>query len=406
MRDTGADVAVDAEGRAFWISLSPRRHSGKVYFVRARSAAPGARFGPSRTLLVSSGADRAVGAGVAADGSGVIVVQSRRRASRRVRAVVFNARGRVGSPVVLSRGGRADFAASAVARSGAAVVVWFRHGPAQRWRLEGAIRKPGAVAFGAPRPLSAFLRRPCCTSVSVAVGDRGDAVATWSSTSRPAVWAALWSPGRTPRGPRRLARESSDRPRAVVGAGGTAAVIYSVQHVPLRVDDGLQLRRAVSGARFGAAEHVNPGGGVTIATAAVSPDGHVIVAWVDRAGAETARVRVSEAGPGEPLVDTGELGTKVAPEALAVAAGDDGSAVVAWSEDVSTVPAYLERAVAATRQGRGGPFGSPIALGRPWRAAAPRLARLVPGGALVLWSGSRFGGRVERRAALTVTRVP
>jgi hypothetical protein len=208
------------------------------------------------------------------------------------------------------------------------------------------------------------------------------------------------------RRPRRLARESSDRPRAVVGAGGTAAVIYSVQHVPPRVNDGLQLHRAVSGGRFGAAEHVNPGGGVTIGTAAVSPDGHVIVAWVNRTGAETARVRVSEAGPAEPLVDTGELGTKVAPEALAVAAGDDGSAVVAWSEDASTVPAYLERAVAATRQGRGAPFGSPIALGRPWRAAAPRLARLVPGGALVVWSGSRFGDRDERRAALTVTRLP
>jgi hypothetical protein len=407
-RDIGVDVAVDGEGRAFLVSPSARRYSGRLSSVRVRSAAPGALLGPSRTLMHSSRTDRAVDAAVAADGSGVIVVQSGRRPYRRVRVVTFSAQGQVGIPVAVSHGDRADFAASAVARSGAAVVVWFRHRGGRRWRLEASTREPGAAAFGPPRPLSVFVRRPCCTSVSVAIGERGDAVATWSSTSRPAVWAALRRLGHEFRRPQRLSNDSSDVPRAVVGAGGTAAVIYSLQHVTRRADDGLQLHRAVSAGALGAAEHVNPRGGVTIGEAAVTPAGHVMVAWVDQAsGEEGARVRVSEARPAERLVDTGELGTKVAPEALAVAADDDGRAVVAWSEHVSTERAYLEQAVAAMRQAHGAPFGPAVALGQPWRAAEPRLARLVPGGgALVVWTGSRFGGPAKRRAALAVTRLP
>ena len=107
---------------------------------------PGAAFGASRALMRSSAADRAVDAGVAADGSGLIVVQSARGARRGVRAVAFGPRGRLGRPQALSApGARADFAASAVAPSGAAVVVWFRHRGA-RWRLEAATREPGARA--------------------------------------------------------------------------------------------------------------------------------------------------------------------------------------------------------------------------------------------------------------------
>jgi hypothetical protein len=400
-RDVAAAVAVGPDGRAFVVSPSARPNSGTLSAVRTRSALPGAPFGPSRALLRSSRSDRAVDAGVAGDGSGVIVVQSHRR----VRVVPFSPHGQLGTPVALSSpGARADFAASAVARSGAVVVVWFRHRGAGRWRLEASTREPGGATFGPPEPLSAFVRRPCCTSVSVAIGERGDAVATWSSTARPAVWAALRSPRHAFRRPQRLASEASDTPRAVVGAGGTAAVIYSTQHVPLRADDGLQLHRAASAGAFGAAEHVNPGGGVTMADAAVTAAGQVLVAWCDLV--HGARVHVSQTRPGEPLAATAELGTDVRAKGLALAADDDGRAVVAWSQLVSTEPAYREHAVAAVRPARDAPFGPAVALGRPWRAAEPGLARLVPGGgALVVWTGSRLRGPAGRRAALVVTRL-
>ena len=384
------------------VSPSARPDAGALSSIRRRAARPGAPFGPSRALMRSVAGARPVDAGVAADGSGVIVVQ----VQRSVRAVAFGPGGTLARPAALSApGARADFAASAVAPSGAAVVVWFRHRSAGRWRLEAATRAPGARRFGAPEPLSAFVRRPCCTSVSVAIGARGDAVATWSSTARPAVWAALRRPGRHFGRAQRLAADASDAPRAVVGPGGAAALIYSTQHVPLRASDGLQLHRASPAGAFGPAEHVNGGGGVTVADAAVTPAGRVLVAWCDRV--HGARVHVSEAAPRAPLAATAELGDDVSPKHIAVAADDLGRAVVAWSQRASTAAAYRERAVAALRDAGGAPFATAVALGSPWRATEPALARLVPGGgALVAWNAARYGGPAQRRSALLVTRLP
>jgi hypothetical protein len=354
--------------------------------------------------MLSRRRERAVDAGVAADGGGVIVVQSVRRRQRRVQVAAFGARGPALRPVTVSRGrGSADFAASAVARGGAAVVVWFRHRAGRRWRLEAAIREPDAAAFGRPRALSGFVRRACCTSVSVAIGERGDVAAVWSSTSRSRAWAALRAPGHGFRRPQRVAEDPSAAPRVVVGAGGTAALLYGVQHVPRRPGDGLQLRRAASGGPFGAAAPVDPSCRASKADAAVTPGGRVLVACVAGPG---AGVRVFEAASGEPPAETGALRADVASESLAVAADDRGRAVVAWAQRVSTGRGRLERAVAATRRARGSPFGAAVALGSAWTAAEPLLARLVPaGGALVAWRGSRFGGAHGRRAALAVTRL-
>jgi hypothetical protein len=402
--DVGAGVAVSDAGSAFLVSGGTQPESRRLSSVRVRSAAPGARFGPARTLMRSTRTDRAVDAGVASDGSGVIALQTADRGRRRVRATMFDRRGLVGRAVAVSGGNASDFAALDVARSGAAVLVWFRHRRDGWWRLEASVRDPAASAFGAAEPVSAFLRRPCCTRVSAAIGERGDAAVTWSSTSRPAVWAALRTPPEGFRAPETLATDAADEPRATVGAGGTAAVIYSVQHVPRRASDGLKLHRAASGGPFGAAEHVNPGGGVTVGEATVTRAGRVMVAWIDTAG---ARVRVSEAGPGEPLVDAGALGTNVTGHGLAVAADDDGRAVVAWPQLVSTAPVYRERTVGALRSATGAPFRPAVALGRPWRAVEPEMARLVPrGGAFVVWKGSRFRGPTRRRTALAVSRLP
>jgi hypothetical protein len=401
-RDVPAALAVARDGRAFVVSPVAQPDSGTLPAVRRRSASPGGAFGRSRVLIRSRGGDRAVDAGVAADGSGVIVVQSARAGRRSVRAVAFGPRGRLGRPQALSApGARADFAASAVASSGAAIVVWFRHRGAH-WRLEGATREPRAARFGAPQALSAFVRRPCCTSVFVAIGARGDAAATWSSTARPAVWAALRGAGQRFRASRLLARDASDAPRVVVGDGGAVALVYSTQHVPLRAADGLQLRRASSTGAFGPAEHVNPGGGVTIADAAVTPAGRVLLAWRDQV--HGARVHLSEAAPGQPPAAIGELGGDVSAKHIAVAAADDGRAVVAWSQRISS---RREQAMAALRPALGAPFAAPAALGTPWPAAEVGPARLVPGGgALVAWDAARFGRPAERRSALLVSRLP
>jgi len=402
--DIGADLAVGDDGRAFLVTLGARRDPGRSVAVRVRSAAAGAGFGPALRVRRFGARRRDVQAGIAADGSGVIAVRAVRRTHRRVEVVSFDARGRVSRAVTVSRGDAADLATLDVAPSGAVLVVWFRHGQGRRWRLEAATRESGSAAFGPATPVSGFVRRPCCTSLSAAIGDRGDAVVTWTSTSRPVVSAAMRGPGRGFRRPQMLTANAADAPRAAVGAGGTAAVLYSVQHVPPRPRDGLQLHRAVRSGPFGPPEQVNPGGGVTIGEATVTPGGRVLVAWIDRA---RASVHVSEAAPGGPLFDAGELGTDVAPARVAVAADDDGAAAVAWTQLVSLQPVPRERAVAALRPGGGAPFGRAIALGQPWRAASPETARLLPhGGALAVWRGDRFTGPARRRTALAVTRLP
>jgi hypothetical protein len=373
------DMAVGDDGRAFLVSSDRST-------VRIRSAAPGAAFGQGTTVR-----QRAVDAAVASDGSGAIVVQR----GRRVGVVTFDARGRVGAPSIVSRGRRADFAASAVARGGAAVVVWFRHTRAKRWRLEAAVRNAGATAFRPPQPLSRYMRRACCTHVSTAIGDRGDAVVAWRSTVKPELRASLRRAGESFRPAQRLATDSSDDPKVTVGDDGTAAVLYSLQRVPLRAGDGLRLHRAPPGGAFGAPEVVNPGGGMTIGDMAITPAGRVLVAWV-----EHAEVHVSESEAGAPLVGAGAVGAGVAPKAVAVDATDDGRAVVAWSKRVWT----SEQAMAATRPAHAAEFGAPVALGSRWRSAEPRAARLVPGGgALVAWTGSDFR---PPNTELAVTRVP
>ena len=239
------------------------------------------------------------------------------------------------------------------------------------------MRDPGAAAFGSPRAVSPLQRLPCCTAVAAAIGERGDAVLTWRSTLRPAAWAALRAAGERFRPPQRLAPESSDVPRAAIGADGTAAVIYSSQRVPLRPGDGLRLHRAPSGGPFGAAEIVNPGGGVTLGNVTVTRAGRTAVAWIEPTA---ARVRLSEAGPRMPLGAGAVLGADAAPRAPVVAADDDGRTVVAWTARAPSRRSLDERVVAATRSALTAGFGAPVALGAPWPIAAPRVVRLSPGG--------------------------
>jgi hypothetical protein len=329
----------------------------------------------------------------------VIALQGGAAPQRRVRVVRFDTRGRVGRTRVVSRGRRADLAAVAVARGGAAVVVWFRHRRDGRWRLEAAVREPGAAGFGSPRAVSSLQRLPCCTAVAAAIGARGDAVVTWRSTLRPAAWAALRASGAPFRPPQRLASEASDAPRVAIGADGTAAVIYSLQRVPLRPGDGLRLHRASRGGRFGPAEILNPGAGVTLGNLTVTGSGRTAVAWIEPAGAQ---VRLSEAEPRMPVGTGAVLGAGAAPRAPVVAVDDDGRAAVAWAARVPSRRSVAERTVGATRPALAAGFGAPVSLGAPVRIAEPRVVRLRPGaGALVLWAGSG-----ERRAALSLTRLP
>ena len=93
-RDVAARLAVGPDGRAFVVSPSARPGASALSSIRRRAARPGAAFGPSRALMRPAAGAPLVDAGVAADGSGVIIVQ----AHRSVRAVTFGPSGALGSP--------------------------------------------------------------------------------------------------------------------------------------------------------------------------------------------------------------------------------------------------------------------------------------------------------------------
>src|SRR6185436_9706197 len=142
---------------AFLVTLGARRNAARSVAVRVRSAAAGAGFGRALRVRRFGALRRDVQAGIAADGSGVIAVRAVRQTHRRVEVLRFDARGRVGRAVTVSRGDAADLAALEVAPSGAAVVVWFRHDQRSRWRLEAASRESGGAAFGPATPVSGFV---------------------------------------------------------------------------------------------------------------------------------------------------------------------------------------------------------------------------------------------------------
>jgi hypothetical protein len=401
--EVGADLVVEAGGGAYLVSPSAPQNARARPSARVWAAAPGATFGPARLLLRSTRSDRVVDTGIASGGSGVIVVQRVAGRRRAVRLVRFDRGARLGRSVTLSRGSRSDFAASDTADSGAVVVVWFRHRDGGRWRLEAALREPGAETFGAPRAVSDWVRRACCTAVAAAVGDRGDAVVAWSSTARPGVRAALRRAGGGFARARLLAGDASGAAATAVGADGTAVVLYGRQRVLGREHEGLWLHRAV-GPRgdLGAAERLATGAPVTVAAATVTPAGRVLVGWIDEAA---ERVHLAEAGPGEPFGDSGPLGRRVTGEAVVVAGDDAGRAVLAWSERLGG-RVLRQRAVASVRPAGQAAFGAAQDLGLPWRAAEARSARLLPSaGALVLWKGARYRGPGGRRAVLLATRV-
>ena len=173
-RDVAAGLAVGPDGRAFVVSPSARPDSNALSSIRRRAARPGAAFGPSRTLMRSAGGARPVDAGVAADGSGVIIVQ----AHRSVHAVAFGTGGALGDAGRAVRAGRPrrlrGFGGRAQRRGDRRVVP-----PSRRAALAPGGRDPRARArAGSARPSRS--PRSCAAPAARACSSRSVSAATLS----------------------------------------------------------------------------------------------------------------------------------------------------------------------------------------------------------------------------------
>ena len=285
-------------------------------------------------------------------------------------------------------------------------------GSGTRARGAGASRLPCATlerrAFGAPQPLSAVrAARRAVRSVSVAIGDRGDAVAAWRSTSDPALWTALRRPGESFRPAQRLAEDSSDDPKVAVGGGwnGGGALQPATRAAARRrraATAASRARRRVRRRRTGPQPRRRGDdrrdGGHRIRPRASSrgsipPGARVRTRVGGRTGSAADRHRANSA-------------LRWLRSDLAVAADDGGRAIVAWSEPRvggARVPRASPRPCGRPRRERRSARAS--RWDRRGAPAEPKLVRLVPGGgALVAWTGPIASTRA--RAATAVTRLP
>ena len=257
-RDVSAAVAVGRDGRAFVVSPSARPDSGTLSPVRRRCAARGSAFGPSRVLLARGRRRAARRRRVAADGSGVIVLQR----GRSVRTAAFAAGGRVGPS---TRSPRAAPAPTSPPRPSLRAAPRSWSGTATATRGAGGWRpRPRAEAarFGAPRPISAFARRPCCTG---RVG--GDRRARRRRGGVDVDGSAPPCGRAAPRGPR-LPRAAAPRRRRRRPAGRrcrgrerrSGADLQHPARPPARDRRAPAAPAQQPGGAFGPAEHVNPHG--------------------------------------------------------------------------------------------------------------------------------------------------
>ena len=279
------DFAVDDAGRTFEVAQTASS-------VEWRVAAPGESFGPRRTLLRTRSPDRSVRAAVAADGGGVIAFQSgvSRRAAGARRWI---RRPRTGRPA---------------ARRGPGAPRWTSQ--RSRWRVAAPRSSCGS---GIGRTGAGDSRRPCATRAPPRSARRGPCRRCSACRAAPplrprsGIRAMLSSPGARRSDRRRgrrcarrasgFARRSGWRPSRVTSLGPRSAPTG-----PRRSSTAPSAFRCVpatgcactgrsSGEPFGAAEIVNPGGGVTLGNLTVTPAGRTS-RGLDRADRRAgARVR-------------------------------------------------------------------------------------------------------------------
>jgi hypothetical protein len=417
--DWGAHMTVAPDGTASIVGRYSGDESRLAPELNLRRARPGAAFGAPVRLARQSRIDRAACAGVAGDGTGIVVLERARRPHpRRVRVRNFHAEGAAGPARTLSApGGTARHVACAVADSGAAVVVWLQHEGGGRWHLEAAVRDPGKATFNPPVAISGHVKGGG-TGAEVAVGDRGDVLVGWydqdgREEKRPPA-LVVRPAGAAFGATRRLSsRFGGGRLHLAVGARGHGVMAYSAAENDHRV--------AVYRLEPGAPDAGNPqplgqspfegrGGAIAVSLA---PGGRLMLIW-EQAPTSTAdaEIAVFEAEPDAALRQVAVLGSDVSESGFTAAVGDDGRALVAWAEHTSDRGpggTAQERPFAALRPSSGAPFAAQTVLGKPHLNTAPYAARLVPqGGALVLW-GAFESGDFDRDAALrtsAVARVP
>jgi hypothetical protein len=181
---TGPDVDLDETGAAaaVWTRV---QGTGDTGLIQAATAAPGAGFGPPRTISSGKGAN-GPRVGVDAVGGTVAVWGVDRGSSPSVvQGALLAAGGAWTAPRDLSRPDRTDplnepgGARLAVAPNGEAIAVWARD-DGEMVGFEAAVRPPGG-GLGSQHAITGRGSDTDSTAPDVAIGASGEAVAVWEA---------------------------------------------------------------------------------------------------------------------------------------------------------------------------------------------------------------------------------
>jgi hypothetical protein len=379
------------------------------------STRSGDSFGPVRPVTVADPFERVWSAGLAADGSAVVLTVRKHAPIQRVRATLVGPDGSRRGPMTLS--GRAHAAVHpvlAVAPDGTAVAAWLWHAKPS-WLVVAAVRRPGQPRFDAPqilspptRPVRHLQPRPW---VHVAAGDGGRAVLTWQIGGdavlpeaplhvRTAGTDGVFGPDQPLGGAGGLADVG-----LAVDPSGAVQVAYLDEHFAgHEAPSRLHVAQAVAGAPLSAPAVLSSGGKGTSSGSQVgatfSADGSATVVWArpgdryEAGGTLEAFMRPAGGafGPAQQLA-TGAVG-------IVLAGGPGASAVVGWMRQAPPHGSPLWSVHAATRPQAGGAFGADQTISASDRNALwPSLAMTPAGDAVATWITNTDGSGAGQVAA-------
>src|SRR3954454_19652217 len=325
------------------------------------------------------------GVAFAADGGGV-ALQTARGRDQPTSVVAFDAAGVAQPPAALGVTG--DWATTAVAPDGAAVVAWAAEGP-KGYEIDAAFRDPGSAAFGAP--VRAGYTTTGDTLVHAGIGDDGEAVVIWQGNNFPsAVAGAGRRRGQRFPPPRFVSRSATDA-RLAVGPGGQAVIAASAGR---RLEVAVKAPGAATLPAMRTLDRAISGFALDVTAAGPRQVGIACLAAPDRRGRVRVRVYAGAGGPRR----IGTVATSAGGEDVRMAVSPAGSAVVAWQEELRakrgdpTARAHLGVAYRPA----GGRFGRPTWMGPVSLDDAPQPALIGPGGrAAVAYEAFQSGDRAE-----------
>jgi hypothetical protein len=362
----------------------------------------GDAFAAPVPITVPDPFERAWEAGLAGEGSAVVITVRKHKPTQRIRATFVTPSGARTGPITISdRSHSSTQPHLDVAADGTAVAAWAWHDPAG-WRVQAAIRRPGQPRFDKPQTLSppapAHGRYQLRPWVNVAAGPGGRAVLTWQiggDYTLPESSLHVRTAG-----PDGVFGADQELPDAggladvglAVGPGGAVQVAYMDEHfsgheapTSLHTAEGTAGAGPLTGPTILSRGGTGTNSGDQVA-AAFSDDGTATVAWAkpDDRNEEGGALEVFSRPAGGAFAAAQQIAS--AAQGLSLAGGPSGAAVLSWMRGIYANKQLRWTVHATTRPATGGPFAAEEIISAGDRNALWPSVDMTPSGdAIATW---------------------